>query len=383
MEKISDIVESIANEKGLEYKDVLERIKTAFIQTAKKVISPKLEYDVIINENTKELHLYEHILVVSDDDERLDDEHFISLKKARDIDSGLEIGDSLNYELNLENYGRTAAATLSHEIDYHIGRLIDDKIYEKYSALIDTIVVGVVTSVSSDETTFIEVGDTKTLMPRKNRIKNEKFKVGQTIKAIIKSVHFDKKMGIKIELSRTSPKFLEALLRAEVPEIKDGSVIIQNCARIPGKKAKVAVLSTNPNVDAVGTTVGVKGVRINAVSKELNGENIDAIEFAQEPAIFISRALTPARVLGVSIDKTKAKVSIDAEQKSKAIGAGGVNIRLAGMLTGYEIELNERASTKLSDDLNEALQDASTKVNEQENSNDEGLKNLKALFGEE
>lgn len=383
MEKISDIVESIANEKGLEYKDVLERIKTAFIQTAKKVISPKLEYDVIINENTKELHLYEHILVVSDDDERLDDEHFISLKKARDIDSGLEIGDSLNYELNLENYGRTAAATLSHEIDYHIGRLIDDKIYEKYSALIDTIVVGVVTSVSSDETTFIEVGDTKTLMPRKNRIKNEKFKVGQTIKAIIKSVHFDKKMGIKIELSRTSPKFLEALLRAEVPEIKDGSVIIQNCARIPGKKAKVAVLSTSPNVDAVGTTVGVKGVRINAVSKELNGENIDAIEFAQEPAIFISRALTPARVLGVSIDKTKAKVSIDAEQKSKAIGAGGVNIRLAGMLTGYEIELNERASTKLSDDLNEALQDASTKVNEQENSNDEGLKNLKALFGEE
>lgn len=383
MEKISDIVESIANEKGLEYKDVLERIITAFIQTAKKVISPKLEYDVIINENTKELHLYEHILVVSDDDERLDDEHFISLKKARDIDSGLEIGDSLNYELNLENYGRTAAATLSREIDYHIGRLIDDKIYEKYSALIDTIVVGVVTSVSSDETTFIEVGDTKTLMPRKNRIKNEKFKVGQTIKAIIKSVHFDKKMGIKIELSRTSPKFLEALLRAEVPEIKDGSVIIQNCARIPGKKAKVAVLSTSPNVDAVGTTVGVKGVRINAVSKELNGENIDAIEFAQEPAIFISRALTPARVLGVSIDKTKAKVSIDAEQKSKAIGAGGVNIRLAGMLTGYEIELNERASTKLSDDLNEALQDASTKVNEQENSNDEGLKNLKALFGEE
>lgn len=329
------------------------------------------------------MHLYEHILVVSDDDERLDDEHFISLKKARDIDSGLEIGDSLNYELNLENYGRTAAATLSREIDYHIGRLIDDKIYEKYSALIDTIVVGVVTSVSSDETTFIEVGDTKTLMPRKNRIKNEKFKVGQTIKAIIKSVHFDKKMGIKIELSRTSPKFLEALLRAEVPEIKDGSVIIQNCARIPGKKAKVAVLSTSPNVDAVGTTVGVKGVRINAVSKELNGENIDAIEFAQEPAIFISRALTPARVLGVSIDKTKAKVSIDAEQKSKAIGAGGVNIRLAGMLTGYEIELNERASTKLSDDLNEALQDASTKVNEQENSNDEGLKNLKALFGEE
>lgn len=380
MERISDIVESIANEKGLEYKDALECIKKAFIQTAKKVISPKLEYDVIIDEATKELHLYEHILVVADSDERLDDEHFISLKKAHEIDPGLEVGDSLNYELNLENYGRTAAASLSREIDYHIGRLIDDKIYEKYSALIGTLVVGVVTSISSDETTFVEINDTKTLMSRKNRIKDESFKVGDTIKAIIKSVHFDKRMGIKIELSRTSPKFLEALLKAEVPEIRDGSVIVQNCARIPGKKAKVAVLSTSPNVDAVGTTVGVKGVRINAVSKELNGENIDAIEYTAEPAIFISRALTPARVLAVQIENNKAIVSIDTEQKSKAIGAGGVNIRLASMLSGYEIELNERASAlKTSDDLSEA----STKANDDAQvNNEEGLKNLKALFGE-
>lgn len=380
MERISDIVESIANEKGLEYKDALECIKNAFIQTAKKVISPKLEYDVIIDEATKELHLYEHILVVADSDERLDDEHFISLKKAHEIDPGLEVGDSLNYELNLENYGRTAAASLSREIDYHIGRLIDDKIYEKYSALIGTLVVGVVTSISSDETTFVEINDTKTLMSRKNRIKDESFKVGDTIKAIIKSVHFDKRMGIKIELSRTSPKFLEALLKAEVPEIRDGSVIVQNCARIPGKKAKVAVLSTSPNVDAVGTTVGVKGVRINAVSKELNGENIDAIEYTAEPAIFISRALTPARVLAVQIEDNKAIVSIDTEQKSKAIGAGGVNIRLASMLSGYEIELNERASAlKTSDDLSEA----STKANDDAQvNNEEGLKNLKALFGE-
>lgn len=380
MERISDIVESIANEKGLEYKDALECIKKAFIQTAKKVISPKLEYDVIIDEATKELHLYEHILVVADSDERLDDEHFISLKKAHEIDPGLEVGDSLNYELNLENYGRTAAASLSREIDYHIGRLIDDKIYEKYSALIGTLVVGVVTSISSDETTFVEINDTKTLMSRKNRIKDESFKVGDTIKAIIKSVHFDKRMGIKIELSRTSPKFLEALLKAEVPEIKDGSVIVQNCARIPGKKAKVAVLSTSPNVDAVGTTVGVKGVRINAVSKELNGENIDAIEYTAEPAIFISRALTPARVLAVKIEDNKAIVSIDSEQKSKAIGAGGVNIRLASMLSGYEIQLNERASAlKTSDDLSEA----STQANDDAQvNNEEGLKNLKALFGE-
>ena len=367
MEKISDIIESIANEKGLEYKDTLPRIKEAFIQTAKKVINPELEYDVQIDEATKELHLYEHILIVADDDERLDDEHFISLKKAHEIDKSLEIGDSLNYELNLENYGRTAAAHLSREIEYHIGKLIDDKIYEKFTALIGSLVIGVVTGVSSDETTFVEIGDTKTLMTRKNRIKDESFKVGDTIKAIVKSVNFDKKLGIKIELSRTSPKFLEALLKAEVPEIKEGSVIIQNSARIPGKKAKIALLSTSPNVDAVGTAVGIKGVRINAVSKELNGENIDAIEFASDPAIYISRALSPARIISVKIEDKKAIVNIDSEQKSKAIGAAGVNIRLASMLTGYEIELIESSSTEA----------ATSKDNE------EGLKNLKALFGEE
>lgn len=365
MEKISDIIESIANEKGLEYADVEPRIKEAFIQTAKKVISPELEYNVQIDKNSKELRLYEQILVVSDDDERLDEVHFISQSKARSIDKSLEIGDSLNYELNLENYGRTAAAHLSREIEYHIGRLIDDKVYEKFNSLIGSLAIGVVTGVSNDETTFIEINDTKTMMTRKNRIKDESFKVGDTIKAIIKSVHFDKRLGIKIELSRTSPKFLESLLKAEVPEIKEGSVIIQNSARIPGKKAKVAVLSTSPNIDAVGTTVGVKGVRINAVSKELNGENIDVTEYASDPALFVSRALSPARVLSVKIEDKKAIVTIDSEQKSKAIGTAGVNIRLASMLTGYEIELIESGSGESS-------------IN-----NEEGLKNLKALFGEE
>lgn len=364
MEKIADIIESIANEKGLEYADVAERIKTAFIQTAKKVIGEGLEYDVQIDKASKELCLYEHILVVADDDERLDERHFISLKKARQIDKSLEIGDSLNYELNLENYGRTAAAVLSKEIEYHIGKLIDDKVYEKYTASIGSLVIGVVTSVGNDETTFVEIGETKTLMSRKNRIKDEKFKVGDTIKALIRSVHFDKRLGIKIELTRTSPKFLEALLKAGVPEIKEGSVIIQNSARIPGKKAKVAFFSTSPNVDAVGAAVGVKGVRINAVSKELNGENIDAIEYSADPAIFVARALSPARIISVKIEDKKAVVMIDAEQKSKAIGQAGINIRLASMLTGYEIELTQSGSSEHKD-------------------NEEGLKNLKALFGEE
>lgn len=363
MEKISDIMESIANEKGLEYEDVKERIKKAFINAAKTLFGSHCEYEADIDMNSKEMKLFQVTLIVANDDERLDEEHYISLKKAHELDKSLEIGDSLQRELNLESLGRTAASVLSREIEYHIQRLIEEKIYEKYAAKVNTLVFGTVTRVDGDENTFIEVGEIRTIMTRKNRIKDEKFKVGDTVKAIIKSVHFDKKDGIKVELSRTSPKFLEALLKAEVPEIKDGGVIIQNSARIPGRKAKVALLSLSPNIDAVGATVGVKGVRINAVSAELNGENIDAIEYSAEPAIFVTRALAPAILSSVSVSENKAIVSIVPEQKSKAIGANGVNIRLASMLTGYEIELHELGGEPKKD-------------------NEEGLKNLKALFGE-
>lgn len=363
MEKISDIIESMANEKGLEFEDVKSRIQKAFINAAKQIFVPNCEYWADIDENSKEMKLYQMILVVADDDERLDEEHYISLKKAHQTDKDLEIGDSINYELNLDNLGRTAASILSREIEYHIQRLIEEKIYEKYSSKINSLVVGSVTGVDSEENTFIEVGEIRSVMSRKNRIKDEKFKVGDTVKAIIKSVRFDKKDGMKVELSRTSPKFLEALLKSEVPEIKDGGVVIQNSARIPGKKAKVALYSTSPSIDPVGATVGVKGVRINAVSAELNGENIDAIEYSNEPAIFVARALSPAIVSSVKVQDKKAIVSIVGEQKSKAIGVNGVNIRLASMLTGFEIELHELGGEVKKD-------------------NEEGLKNLKALFGE-
>ncbi|QDS04698.1 transcription termination factor NusA [Campylobacter fetus] len=364
MEKISDIIESIANEKGLNFEDVKERIIRAFVNAAKRLYGYECEYEASLDPNTKAIHLYQKILVVEDSDERLDEEHFISLKKAHELDATLEIGDSLNYELNIDELGRTGAGVLSREIEYYIQRLIEEKIYEKYNSKINTLVFGTVTRVDAEENTFVEIDEIRAVMSMKNRIKNEKFKVGNVVKAVIKSVRLDKKDGIKVELSRTSPKFLEALLKAEVPEIKDGGVIIQNSARIPGKKAKIALFSTTPNIDAVGATVGIKGVRINAVSSELNGENIDAIEYSSEPAIFVARALAPAIVSSVKIDDKKAIVSLVPEQKSKAIGVSGINIRLASMLSGFEIILHEIGAPT------------------QEVSNEEGLKNLKALFGD-
>ena len=205
----------------------------------------------------------------------------------------------------------------------------------------------------------------------KSRIKGEKFKVGDTVRAVIRRVYIDKKMGMQIEVSRTSPKFLEKLLELQVPEIKDGMVEIHASARIPGERAKIALSAVTPNVDPVGATVGTKGVRINAVSEELHGENIDCIEYSTIPEKFIARAMSPAIISAVRIEGEKAIVTLPADQKSKAIGKSGINIRLASMLTGYEIELVELGGT--------------TSVSSGETGTEEPKSNpdaLKALFGE-
>lgn len=375
MERITDIVESIANEKKLEIDEVKDRVVTAIKNTAKKIYGYEFDYDVNFDSVSKTIKLYQKILVLDNEDERLNEENknFISLSEAKKIDSTLEIGDALTYELNFDNLGRTAAGILSKELDYHIQKLIEEKIFDKYKQKIGKIIFGVVTHIDGDENTFIEVDDIKAIMPRKNRIKGEKFKVGSVVKAVIKNVYMDKIYGVKVEISRTTPKFLEALLNAEVPEIKDGSVIIKASSRIPGERAKIAVTSMSPNIDPVGATVGTKGVRINAVSKELNGENIDVIEFATQPEIFISRAMSPAIVSSVKIENKKAIVSLINEQKSKAIGKSGINIRLAAMLSGYEIELNEIVKNTQSLAQNE-ITDEKTKS--------DGLKDLKKLFGD-
>jgi len=362
MEKISDIIESIANEKGLDPIDVKERVIRSLINAAKYVYGDNYEYDVTIDAN-KTPKIYQKIVVVADDDERLSEqnEHFIALSEAKKH-GDVDLGDELTYEISLD--GRTASQAFHKELEYHVQRLVEEKIFKKYDEMVGKMVFGSVVRIDSEENTFIEIDELRAVLPRKNRIKGEKFKVGDVVKAVIRKVFSDKKLGIKVELSRTSPKFLEALLKAEVPEIKDGMIIVQNSARIPGERAKIALIAATPNVDPVGATVGSKGVRINAVSRELNGENIDVIEYASEPAIFITRAMAPAIISSVKIDGQKAVVNLASEQKSKAIGKSGINIRLASMLTGYEIELHELGA------------------GERKDGSGEGMKDLRALFGE-
>lgn len=372
MEKITDVISSIANEKGLDPELIKQRVCRAFVIAAKKFHDSSLEYEAEVDEESKNIKLYQCRYVVAEDDERLDENNFLSVKNARKLtgDRDLEVGDKLSEELDVSNLGRTGVAIFFKEIEFQLEKLLEESFFNKYKSKEGRIVSGAVTQVDSAQNTWIEVEEVRALMPMKNRIKDEKFSVGQTLKAVVKSVRIDNKDGIKIELSRTSPKFLEALIALEVPEVRDGSISIKACARIPGRRAKVAISANRPAFDPVGAVVGVKGVRINAVSREIGGENIDIFEYSPKLEILLARALAPAIINGIELkDEKHAVVTIASDQKSKAIGVSGINIRLASMITGVEIELNEIGASggfELS----------------QEEKNEQGLKNLKALFGE-
>jgi len=348
MEKILDIIESIANEKDLAIEDVKKVLDISLVKTAKRVYGEEYEYGTEIDPSTKTLKLYQKVIVVDKEDERLQegDDRFIGITEAKEVDPAIEIGDELTYNLPLDNLGRTAAATLHRELEFHIQRLLENQIYEKYQNLIGKSIFGTVTRVDQEETTYVEFDEVQAVLPRKNRIKGEKFVVGNVVKAVIRKVFIDKVQGIYVELSRTSPRFLESLLAQEVPEIKDELITIMSSARIPGERAKVALTSLHPNIDAVGATVGTRGIRINAVSQELDGENIDCIEFSTIPEIFISRALSPAIISNVRVEGNKAIVTLPGDQKSKAIGKSGINIRLASMLAKMDIELVEATSSE-------------------------------------
>lgn len=342
MEKILDIIEGISYEKGLPIENVSEAIKESVIKVAKETLDSNIYYEAEIDKKNKTLHLYQVIRVCKDDDPNVEDKNnFIALNEAKKHDNEIKVGDELRYELSLEDMSRSAINLLFRELEYKIQRLIETQLFDKYKSQMGKIVSGNVVRIDNLENTYVEIDEIRAILPKKNRIKGEEFSIGQVIGAVLKHVGIDRQNGIMIELSRTTPKMLEELLRLEVPEIKDGEVEIVNCARIPGERAKIALKTTSAKIDPVGAAVGIKGVRINAVSKELKNESIDCIEYSPRPEIYIARALSPALVMSVVIEGNKAIVSITGEQKPKAIGKSGINIRLASMLTGFEIELKE------------------------------------------
>ncbi len=356
MEKILDIIEAIAHEKNISKAHAIEAFKEALINTAKKLTNFTSTFEAVIDSDKKTYSVYKVITVVADNDAQLfvevgkegntkkvESDSFISLSEAKEFDDSLELGDQLKEEFVLENHGRTASANLFRELEYHIQRRVEQDLFEKYREQVGSVMLGTVNRIDADDNTHVEIGELKGILTQRNRIKGEKYKRGDSIRALLRYVSVDPEYGLFLELTRTSPKFLEALMASEVPEIDDGVVEIVAAARIPGERAKIALKTEQMNVDPIGAAVGVKGVRINAVSEELNGENIDCIEFSPIPEVFITRALSPAisQSIKVNADEKKAVVNITGDQKAKAIGKSGINIRLASMLTGYTIELNE------------------------------------------
>ena len=348
MQKILSIIESMAHEKNLSVESALEAFQEALIQTAKRLAGEESQFEVEIDRDNEDYHIYKVLTVVENDDPRAQEEpeSYLTVEEAKSYDEGIEPGDKIRSEFHLEDYGRTAAANLFHELEYHIQRRIEQDLFDKYKAKVGSIIIGTVSRVDDAGNTYVEIGELKGILSQRNRIKGESFKTGDTLKALLRFVSIDPKYGMHLELTRTAPKFLEELMKREVPEIQDGAVEIVSSARIPGERAKVALKTDRPDIDPIGAAVGQRGVRINAVSDELCGENIDCIEYSPIPEIFITRALSPAVVQNVRIENNntadqKAIVDITADQKAKAIGKSGINIRLASMLTKYQIELNE------------------------------------------
>ena len=347
MEKIVDIIEAMAHEKNITLESAIDAFKEALIKTAKKCTTPSSHFEATVDIDKRDYQVQQIITVVKDNDERFEKEpdSVISLEEAQEeYGADIELGDELRSEFVLEEYGRTASYNLFKELQYHIQRRVEQDLFEKYREKVGTIMVGTVNRIDDKENTFIEIGELKGILSQRNRIKGEKFKLGDTVKALLRYVSIDPEMGMFLELTRTAPKFLEKLMAKEVPEIGDNTVEIIASSRIPGQRAKLALKTDYPNIDPIGAAVGVKGVRINAVSSELAGENIDCVEYSPIPEVFITRALSPAIVQSIKITDTKNKkalVNITNDQKAKAIGKSGINIRLASMLTGYTIELNE------------------------------------------
>jgi N utilization substance protein A len=349
VEKIVDLLSLVANEKGLDFDEVKKAFERSIVKTAKKVLG-NIDVDVEMEDN--QLKIYQNFEVVNDDRALNEPERYLYLDEARELNPEVQLGDNVRVELDLSKLGRSGAMALQREFEREITRLLENEIYRKLISKLNTIVSGEVIKVDSEENTWVELDGVRGVLPRRNRIKGEKFEVGDVLKALLKYVHFDNKKGITIELSRTSPKFLEKLIEQAVPEVRDGIIKIHSVARIPGVRAKVAASSLNPKIDPVGTIIGKNGVRINAISNELHGENIDVIEYSSQPEIFVARALSPAIVKSVKIDEKEgiAYVEVDPSEKAKAIGKNGVNITLASMLTKYRIELkdSEKKSTDTS-----------------------------------
>ncbi len=328
----------IAKEKGIDKEVVSEILEEVFTGIVKKKYGEDVETDIVTNADRGEIEIYV-IKTIVDQVQNPAKEISIDALKQADPNAEFEVGDQYPEEVSPAELGRRLVVFARQTFLQRLHEYEKNVIYEEYNKMIGEIVVGEIYQVKRD---FILVNHNRRelFLPRSEQISNEHYRKNSTIRAVVKEVRKGTS-GPQVIISRADPMFLKKLFEMEIPEIFDGVVEIRAIAREPGKRAKVAVISTDSRVDAVGACVGMKGVRIHSIVRELNNENIDVLLYSKEPVLFVERSLTPAKVTRAVVDQEnrKAQVWVDNNQESIAIGKEGINVKLASRLTGFDIDL--------------------------------------------
>ena len=325
--------------KNIEITTMISVLEESFRNVLAKMFGTDENFDIIVNPTKGDFEIWRNREIV-EDGAVTDSNLQVSLSEARKTDPDFEVGEEMTDEVHFEKFGRRAILNLRQTLASKILDLQKDAIYNRYKDKIGELVSAEVYQIWKKEMLLIDDDGNELLLPKAEQIPSDFYRKGETVRAVVLEVD-NKNNNPKILVSRTSNEFLRRLFELEVPEIHDGLILIRAIARIPGERAKIAVESYDDRIDPVGACVGVKGSRIHGIVRELRNENIDVINYTANPSLFIQRALSPAKISSIRLneEEKKAEVFLKPEEVSLAIGKGGLNIKLACMLTGYNIDV--------------------------------------------
>ena len=330
--------------KNIDRTTLVSVLEESFRNVLAKIFGSDENFDVIVNPDKGDFEIYRNRVVVADGEVE-DENKQIALKEARKIEPDYEVGEDVSERVEFAKFGRRAILNLRQTLASKILELEHDSLYNKFKDRVGQVIAAEVYQVWKREVLVVDDENNELILPKAEQIPADQYRKGETIRAVIERVD-NENNNPKIILSRTSPTFLQRLLEAEVPEIAEGLIAIRRIARMPGERAKIAVESFDERIDPVGACVGVKGSRVHGIVRELCNENIDVINYTANTKLFIQRALSPAKVSSINIDEEnkKAEVYLKPEEVSLAIGRGGLNIKLASMLTEYTIDVFREVS---------------------------------------
>ena len=325
--------------KNIDRTTLVSVLEESFRTVLAQIFGSDETFDVIVNPDKGDFEIYRNRVVVADGEVQ-DENKEISLTEARKIEPDYEVGEDVSEAVDFTKFGRRAILNLRQTLASKVLELEHDSLYNKYKDRVGQVIAGEVYQVWKREVLVVDDENNELSLPKSEQIPSDVYRKGETVRAVIERVD-NENNNPKIILSRTSPAFLQRLLEAEVPEINDGLISIKAIARMPGERAKIAVESYDERIDPVGACVGVKGSRVHGIVRELGNENIDVINWTANTKLFIQRALSPAKVSSINIDEEnhKAEVFLQPQEVSLAIGRGGLNIKLASMLTKYTIDV--------------------------------------------